>query len=86
MEPAATSSIPANIAAKMRQPHLDSVPPAYTTTALPEASLVLGPGDSLTRVNEVSPGQLVIVRGDHSSEILVLTKPISRERRETAPS
>jgi parallel beta-helix repeat protein len=76
VEPAASSSIPASIAAKMRKPHLDWVPPAYTTTALPKASLVLGPGDSLARVNEVEPGQLVIVRGDHSSEIMVITKPI----------
>jgi parallel beta-helix repeat protein len=60
----------------MRAPNLNWVPPAYTSTALPKASLVLGPGDSLARVNDVAPGQMVIVRGDHSSEIMVITKPI----------
>jgi hypothetical protein len=40
----------------------------------PKASLILGPEDSLSRVNEVSPGEMVIVRGDHSSEIMIINK------------
>lgn len=76
VEPSASNVIPANIAAKMRKPNLDWTPPEYTTTVLPEASLVIGPGESLSSVNQVSPGQMVIVRGDHSSEIMVISKPI----------
>jgi parallel beta-helix repeat protein len=76
VEPSASNVIPASIAAKMRKPNLDWTPPEYTTTALPKASLVIGPGESLSRVNDVPTGQMVIVRGDHSSEIMVLDKPI----------
>jgi parallel beta-helix repeat protein len=76
VEPSASNVIPANIAAKMRKPDLNWVPPAYSTTVLPKASLIIGPDDPLSQVNEVSPGQLVIVRGDHSSEILIITKSI----------
>jgi parallel beta-helix repeat (two copies) len=76
VEPSASNVIPANIAAQMRKPNLDWTPPEYTTTVLPAASLVIGPGESLSSVNQVSPGQMVIVRGDHSSEIMVISKPI----------
>jgi parallel beta-helix repeat protein len=76
VEPSASNIIPASILSKMRKPHLDWTPPAYTTTALPKASIIIGPDDSLSRVNEASPGQLVVVRGDHSSEIMVLTRSI----------
>lgn len=76
VEPPASGDIPASILAKMRPPHLDWVPPAYISTDLPSPTLVIGPGESVAAVNDVEPGQLVVVRGDHSSETITVKKPI----------
>ena len=76
VEPPADEVIPASIQAKMRPPDLSWVPPAYTSTALPSASLIIGPGESVSAINGVGIGEMVIVRGDHSGETITVTKPI----------
>jgi len=76
VEPAASGDIPASILARMRPPHLDWTPPAYTTTTLPAPALIIRPGQSLSGINNVDEGQLVIVEGDHSSETITVNKPI----------
>ncbi|WP_148266479.1 right-handed parallel beta-helix repeat-containing protein [Methanocella arvoryzae] len=76
VEPRASADIPAAILAKMRPPNLDWVPPEYTSTALPAPALIIEPGQSLSLINDVAIGDLVIVRGDHSSETLTIRKPM----------
>ncbi|WP_424356732.1 right-handed parallel beta-helix repeat-containing protein [Methanocella sp. MCL-LM] len=76
VEPRASADIPAAILAKMRPPNLDWTPPAYTSTALPSPSLIIEPGQSVSSVNDVEPGGLVIVRGDHSTETITVKKPM----------
>jgi parallel beta-helix repeat protein len=76
VEPTASADIPAAILSKMRPPDLSWVPPEYTTTSLPAASLIICPGESVSSVNDVGIGDLVIVKGDHSGETIIVTKPI----------
>lgn len=76
VEPSASADIPASILAVMKPPDLTWVAPSYTTTSLPAASLIIGPEDSVASVNDVGIGELVIVRGDHSGETIIVTRPI----------
>lgn len=62
----------------MLPPHLDWVPPTYTSTSLPDQpALVVDEGQSVAGINNVCDGALVVVRGDHSAETIIVKRPMT---------